>query len=497
MSKTRHGFVPPFLEGANPQNRTGKGSHVTAPATSGTPRPRAAAPQRPRSRRVATVAPPMRILSRFRASPPHAMNTPVTTPTYHVFLSHRSADKALVELLKGHLERLGLSCWYDYVQIRPGDPVRKGLEAGIRDSLAFIFCVGQNGKGQWQEAELDHVLDAAVKGRKTVVPVLLPGATAVPDLPLGLSGVHYADFRNGFDETELGRVESKILGKAPADAGSPVLAVVSKREEAGLASGGKKLEDELRGVFGPTFDSLLSALAEGSALRRLLVARFQPKSEDPATQALELLVRFHREFLSVIGEFIDLHASKRTPEEKAALIELVGSVMFLAMDPDVARRLVVQPAATGMGQTIPISMDARDGICSILANWVMRRDSVRQSKSPGIHAGFGLDVPPTLGHDYVRQSLVEKFKIPNDKPADEIDRLLSSEIRVRHFMKDPVHVTVAERSLEEAIRDPSSPLSKILVFLRTKGSSIRPALAGEDFDLDAERLVSALRGLFS
>lgn len=499
MSKTRHGFVPPFLEGANPQIRTGKGSHVPAPATSGTPRPRTAFPQRPRARRTPTVAPRMRILSRFRASPPHAMTHPMTTPTHHVFLSHRSADKAQVERLKEHLEAAGLSCWYDGEQIEVSNDFRSKLEAGIENSQAFVFCVGSRGVGQWQDKELGYVLSAALGKKKAIIPVLLPGAFEPRSLPIGVAGNRYADFRAGFGSPEgnasIQSIQRVILGndRHPVQAAMDVPAKIDPEREALHRA---RLKEDLKAVFGGVFSRLLAVMTGDSDLRRVMIERFNPIATDDEGRALELMRHFHVEFFQSIGSFIQIHEGLRDDVSRRKFRELVASVLFLAMSVPYARQVLADRLEPG-GSPVVVSEHATQAIMEILTSWIARHDEVKPFGRFRNASSIGLEVTPGMRSKALKEALMAELKV--NKADPNAIELLRTEIQLRNDVGDPVRITIEERSLLEEIQaDNQLPISDFIIFLKVRGTSIR---SGVKTPVDSEhglgRYLSVLKEAFS
>ncbi len=113
------------------------------------------------------------------------MSTPYQ---FDVFLSHNGKDKPAVRELKGLLAGQGVSAWVDEEQLRPGLPWQKLLEQAIRTSASVAVLVGQDGIGPWEDEEMRAALTLAVNDQRPVIPVLLPGAAAEPELPLPAPG---------------------------------------------------------------------------------------------------------------------------------------------------------------------------------------------------------------------------------------------------------------------------------------------------------------------
>ena len=139
--------------------------------------------------------------------------SPQTTARFDVFLSHNSKDKAVVRELRDQLAAHGLSVWYDEDELRPGIPWQQLLEDGIRNSQSVVVIVGHDGMGPWEDEEMRAALTLAVKDKRAVIPVLLPGS-AQPELPLFLRNRTWVDLGAGIaDEANISRLIWGITGK--------------------------------------------------------------------------------------------------------------------------------------------------------------------------------------------------------------------------------------------------------------------------------------------
>jgi TIR domain/Trypsin-like peptidase domain len=132
---------------------------------------------------------------------------------YDVFLSYNSADKAMVCELRNRLAALHQVCWFDEDQLQPGIPWQKLLESGIRSSKSVAVIVGDKGLGPWENEEMEAALRLAVRDKRPVIPVILPGAESAPELPLFLSNRTWVDFRPGFDDANLAKLIWGITGQ--------------------------------------------------------------------------------------------------------------------------------------------------------------------------------------------------------------------------------------------------------------------------------------------
>ena len=134
---------------------------------------------------------------------------------FDVFLSHSSKDKPAVRQLAQSLQVRGLKVWLDEEQLVPGRPWQEALEEIIRTSCTAAVLVGKDGLGPWEIPEMRACLSEFVSRRLPVIPVLLPGAPAKPELPLFLRAFTWVDLRNGFSEDGLNRLSWGITGVKP------------------------------------------------------------------------------------------------------------------------------------------------------------------------------------------------------------------------------------------------------------------------------------------
>jgi tetratricopeptide (TPR) repeat protein len=134
---------------------------------------------------------------------------------FDVFLSHNSKDKPAVRALAALLIERGIRVWFDEDQLIPGQPWQPLMEEGIKKSATGAVLVGEDGVGPWEDEEMQALLRQAVKLKKAVIPVLLPGAPEEPDLPLFLLNRTWVDMRKGFTEEKLADLIWGITGKNP------------------------------------------------------------------------------------------------------------------------------------------------------------------------------------------------------------------------------------------------------------------------------------------
>jgi hypothetical protein len=159
--------------------------------------------------------------ARVRAPHVTTAETHASTPNadsskrFDVFLSHNSADKPAVIELATILRERQLKVWLDVWELVPGRPWQEALEEVIETAGSAAVLVGRDGIGPWEAPEMRACLDECVRRRMSVIPVLLPGASTTPDLPLFLRRMTWVDLRGGLDEAGIDRLEWGITGIKP------------------------------------------------------------------------------------------------------------------------------------------------------------------------------------------------------------------------------------------------------------------------------------------
>jgi tetratricopeptide (TPR) repeat protein len=101
--------------------------------------------------------------------------------TFDVFLSHNSADKPQVRLIRELLTARGLKCWFDEVDISSSATHIPQLEAGLSASKCCVLFYGPSGIGPWHELERQLAQLMAAEAWRNgqhfgIIPVRLPEA---------------------------------------------------------------------------------------------------------------------------------------------------------------------------------------------------------------------------------------------------------------------------------------------------------------------------------
>ena len=134
---------------------------------------------------------------------------------FDVFLSHCSSDKPLVRELADALVDRGLRPWFDERELVPGRPWQEALERIILSTKSAAVLFGPSGSGPWEEREMRSCISEFVSRGLPVIPVLLPGAHDMPELPLFLREFTWVDMRTGLDSRALDRLQWGVSGRKP------------------------------------------------------------------------------------------------------------------------------------------------------------------------------------------------------------------------------------------------------------------------------------------
>lgn len=152
----------------------------------------------------------------FRRRAPAAAAAAAPDGLFDVFLSHNGKDKAAVREMAAALRARGLRPWLDEDELVPGRPWQEALEAVIARARTAAVLTGNDGLGPWEEMEMRACLAQFVEHRKPVIPVLLPGSPARPNLPLFLTQFTWVDLRDGVVGPGLDRLIWGVTGTRPA-----------------------------------------------------------------------------------------------------------------------------------------------------------------------------------------------------------------------------------------------------------------------------------------
>lgn len=92
---------------------------------------------------------------------------------FDVFISHASEDKdGVVRPLAKALQSSGLQVWYDEIELKIGDSLRRNIDKGIANSRFGVVVLSKSffAKG-WTNYELDGLVTRSVTGEQVILPI--------------------------------------------------------------------------------------------------------------------------------------------------------------------------------------------------------------------------------------------------------------------------------------------------------------------------------------
>ena len=128
---------------------------------------------------------------------------------FHVFLSYNSRDARDARVLAQKLRGEGLLPWLDEHDLLAGAQVVPALDEALERAPAAALLIGPHALGPWQKQEYYSLLARHVEQRDsrrvTIIPILLPGALDLTEMPSLLKGFSMVDFRgaSGFDDRSV------------------------------------------------------------------------------------------------------------------------------------------------------------------------------------------------------------------------------------------------------------------------------------------------------
>jgi len=107
----------------------------------------------------------------------------------NVFISHNKIDKETARFLAIALVEQGANVWFDEWEIRPGDSITGGIEAGLSNADTFVLVWSKNAsKSKWVGTEIRAYIRRRVDDESLrIVPIVLDG-TSLPALVADYSG---------------------------------------------------------------------------------------------------------------------------------------------------------------------------------------------------------------------------------------------------------------------------------------------------------------------
>jgi nucleotide-binding universal stress UspA family protein len=134
--------------------------------------------------------------------------------TFDVFLCYNARDRQAVVDVAERLRSAGIQPWLDIWHVRPGTRWQRELDKQLRAVRAAAVFLGLSGRGPWQELEIEQMLQRFTRGRRPIIPVVLPGRKGHPRLPGFLELWQMVDMRRS-DPDPIAQLIWGITGRPP------------------------------------------------------------------------------------------------------------------------------------------------------------------------------------------------------------------------------------------------------------------------------------------
>lgn len=147
-------------------------------------------------------------------------DTSSSTVMNDIFISHSWGDKPIVEPIVAALQGAGLRCWYDLLELNPGDSLLAGINHGLTHCKVVLFCLSENFlQGKWTAEEVDGAVALARTREKDVirlVPLMLTDPSVIQRAyPIPFGNMVYLRWdESRLDDTvkEIKKILSQIDG---------------------------------------------------------------------------------------------------------------------------------------------------------------------------------------------------------------------------------------------------------------------------------------------
>jgi TIR domain/Effector-associated domain 1 len=136
----------------------------------------------------------------------------VSDDFYHCFISYYSKYRDEVKAIDQSLRDRAVKPWMDVHDMGLGRAFVGEIEQILSQVKVFVACIGAADLGNWQTPEVEIALSNAVRGRCTIIPVMLSDISDPNLLPafIGrLNGIRIAG--DGADAPTLDRLARSIL----------------------------------------------------------------------------------------------------------------------------------------------------------------------------------------------------------------------------------------------------------------------------------------------
>lgn len=133
---------------------------------------------------------------------------------FSVFISYSHQDRSFARRLHEGLQQMGVRCWLDERQMRPGDDIYERIEEGIRQNDRILLCASRHSLSSWWvDAEIESAFAKERESHKAA------GGTTRVLIPIDLDGYLFSDaWTSGKRRLLQARVAANFTEPATFDA---------------------------------------------------------------------------------------------------------------------------------------------------------------------------------------------------------------------------------------------------------------------------------------
>lgn len=125
---------------------------------------------------------------------------------FHVFLSHASIDKNLIDVIYEDLNCANVDIWYDKFEIDYGDSISEKINTGLSKSDLGLVCISKSFlQSSWAKSELNYFIQRRMTSRKNDFIILNLDCKHL-ELPPLVQDIKYLSLKNEHWKFELCRI---------------------------------------------------------------------------------------------------------------------------------------------------------------------------------------------------------------------------------------------------------------------------------------------------
>ena len=130
-----------------------------------------------------------------------------------LFIAYHQADREIARQIAGDLRKVSKHVWFDENDIKVGDSISDGIDAGLRASSVFLLILPSdpNLSSGWAEEEIHRAREAGLP--------ILPVKTKEAAVPDSMRSISYADLEQPYADA-IRRLRNAVMHAAKTTEGS-------------------------------------------------------------------------------------------------------------------------------------------------------------------------------------------------------------------------------------------------------------------------------------